>query len=78
MLETYEHLGKLLLLDDIDDLGKYSFEGHPSPIHHWQWGVLLIAVSEIGDALISAYRLLNEDDNNGTNKTPSNEKTDTR
>jgi len=51
MFEVYRELGKLILLDDIDDLGLYSFDGHPSPIHHWQWGLLLMIVAEFADTL---------------------------
>jgi hypothetical protein len=51
MFEVYRDLGQLILLDDIDDLGKYSFDGHPSPIHHWQWGLLLMMVAELADTL---------------------------
>jgi len=51
MFEVYRELGKLILLDDIDDLGLYSFEGHPSSIHHWQWGLLLMIVAEFADTL---------------------------
>lgn len=69
MLETYSKLGELILLDDINDLGKYSFEGHPSPIHHWQWGLLLITVAELGDAFISMYKFLGENNNGDMNGT---------
>jgi len=51
MFEVYRELGQLILLDDIDDLGLYSFDGHPSPIHHWQWGLLLMIVAELADTL---------------------------
>mgnify|MGYP001626358360 CR=1 FL=1 len=61
MFEVYSKLGKLILLDDIDDLGLYSFDGHPSPIHHWQWGLLLMAVAEFAEAINSVYTLLNDD-----------------
>jgi len=51
MFEVYRELGQLILLDDIDDLGLYSFDGHPSPIHHWQWGLLLMIVAELADTI---------------------------
>jgi len=63
MFESYAELGQLILLDDIKDLGKYSFEGHPSPIHHWQWGLLLILASELGDTLYSLYNVFGGDSN---------------
>ncbi len=62
MFEVYRDLGKYILLDDIDDLGKYSFEGHPSPIHHWQWGLLLMAVAEFADTLALVSSLGDSDE----------------
>lgn len=41
----FHDLGMLLLIDDIKDIGKFSFEGHPSPIHHWQIGYVLKELS---------------------------------
>ena len=34
--------GVALLVDDLKDFGKFSTEDHPSPIHHWQWGLVLL------------------------------------
>ncbi|MEM3290709.1 MAG: hypothetical protein QW046_04255 [Candidatus Micrarchaeaceae archaeon] len=72
MFENISNLGKLILLDDIDDLGKYSYEGHPSPIHHWMWGVLMITVAEFGDALLTWYNFMNNNDNNNNNNNGDN------
>jgi len=63
MFEVYRELGKLILLDDIDDLGLYSFDGHPSPIHHWQWGLLLMIVAE-GLDLMTLLQSFSKGDNN--------------
>lgn len=41
----FHDLGMLLLIDDIQDIGKFTFEGHPSPIHHWQIGWLMKEVA---------------------------------
>jgi len=35
-------LGTALLFDDAKDLGEFSSEDHPSPLHHWIWGLLLM------------------------------------
>lgn len=51
MFDIYYKIGELLVIDDIKDLGAYSFEGHPSPIHHWQWGVLLMLGASIGEMI---------------------------
>ncbi len=45
-------LGKHLVRDDIHDLGYFKYFGreghkdHPGNLHHWQYGVLLWALSE--------------------------------
>lgn len=39
--------GAILVLDDIDDLGFFSTPDHPSPLHHWIYGVLLIVFGAI-------------------------------
>jgi len=31
-----------LLLDDAHDFGKLDTPNHPSPLHHWIWGILLM------------------------------------
>lgn len=39
--QFFHDLGQWMLIDDIWDIGKFSFEGHPSPFHHWQLGWVL-------------------------------------
>lgn len=56
MFEIYFNIGKFLVEDDIKDLGLYSFDGHPSPIHHWQWGVLLM----VGSVLAEMALMIND------------------
>lgn len=34
--------GAFMLFDDVADFGDFASEKHPSPIHHWQIGVLFI------------------------------------
>jgi len=34
-------LGIALMLDDVKDLGLFSTPKHPSPLHHWQIGLIL-------------------------------------
>ena len=41
MLKALDHLGEILFVDDEKDFGRFSFEGHPSPLHHWQVGLAL-------------------------------------
>jgi len=33
-------LGSWALADDMSDIGRFSDEEHPSPIHHWWVGIL--------------------------------------
>lgn len=49
-------LGTFLLFDDIADFGEYSYKAyphsvhdhdHPLPLHHWQYGVILIILALI-------------------------------
>ena len=41
-------LGATLLFDDAKDLGEFSTPEHPSPIHHWIWGLLLMTGGTTG------------------------------
>ena len=34
-------LGLALIWDDIKDFGLFSTPDHPSPLHHWQYGLIL-------------------------------------
>jgi len=79
MFEIYFNIGKFLVEDDIKDLGMYSFDGHPSPIHHWQWGVLLMLGSVIGEMALMVADIVDQlqKQNNGgvVNGKASNEST---
>ncbi|MFP3257545.1 MAG: hypothetical protein RXO36_07085 [Candidatus Nanopusillus acidilobi] len=79
MFEIYFNIGKFLVEDDIKDLGRYSFDGHPSPIHHWQWGVLLMLGSVIGEMALMVADIVDQlqKQNNGgvMNGKASNEST---
>ena len=35
-------VGTYLLIDDLKDFGFFSTKDHPSPLHHWQYGLLLL------------------------------------
>lgn len=41
MLKALDRVGEILFVDDEKDFGRFSFEGHPSPFHHWQVGLAL-------------------------------------
>jgi len=79
MFEIYFNIGKFLVEDDIKDLGRYSFDSHPSPIHHWQWGVLLMLGSVIGEMALMVADIVDQlqKQNNGgvVNGKASNEST---
>ena len=60
MFEIYFNIGKFLVEDDIKDLGRYSFDGHPSPIHHWQWGVLLMLGSVISEMALMVADIVDQ------------------
>lgn len=46
--------GAGLLLDDAHDFGKLDSPDHPSPLHHWMWGALLMigGVAGLGVSLL--------------------------
>jgi len=62
--------GTLMALDDAHDIGKTVYPGHPSPLHHWMYGVIIAVLSAIclavGVALI-IYERINKI-NRGGNK----------
>ena len=35
-------VGTYLLIDDLKDFGFFSTKDHPSPLHHWQYGLILL------------------------------------
>ena len=51
--------GVAMLVDDAKDLGKFSYPGHPSPLHHWQWGLLALILG-LGAAGAGALLLLRQ------------------
>jgi len=65
LLELMKELGDILLEDDKDDVGKFSFPGHPSPFHHWQVGAALKYGAELirwSVAITEVQRVLGADD----------------
>ena len=55
-------VGLALLVDDIKDFGLFSTPEHPSPLHHWQYGLILfiVGLGLIGAGTIILYRELVE------------------
>jgi len=53
--------GTLMALDDVHDIGRTAYPGHPSPLHHWMYGVIIAVLSAIclavGIALIIYERI---------------------
>ncbi len=41
LLRALDGLGRVIFEDDEADFPKFSFEGHPSPLHHWQIGLAM-------------------------------------
>ncbi len=41
LLRALDGLGCVIFEDDEADFPKFSFEGHPSPLHHWQLGLAM-------------------------------------
>ncbi len=41
LLRALDGLGCVIFEDDEADYPKFSFEGHPSPLHHWQLGLAM-------------------------------------
>lgn len=40
-LKLLEKTGDIVFKDDEADFPRFSFEGHPSPFHHWQVGIAM-------------------------------------
>jgi hypothetical protein len=68
--EIIYNLGETLLYDDRGDIGFFTYrkrknhyyngkksEDHPSPVHHWQLGALLVLFSEIAGLLAIAREM---------------------
>jgi len=55
-------VGLALIMDDIKDFGFFSTPEHPSPFHHWMWGLIiyLVSLGLIGAGAIILYRELVE------------------
>ena len=55
-------VGLALVADDIRDFGLFSTPEHPSPLHHWQYGLILfiVGLGLIGAGAIVLYRELVE------------------
>ncbi len=41
LLRALDGLGRVIFEDDEADFPKFSFEGHPWPLHHWQLGLAM-------------------------------------
>lgn len=41
LLRALDRLGQIVFKDDEKDFPRFAFPGHPSPLHHWQWGLLM-------------------------------------
>ena len=68
--ELIYNLGETLLYDDRQDIGFFTYrkrknhyyngkksEDHPSPVHHWQLGALLVLFSEIAGLVAIAREM---------------------
>lgn len=57
-------LGQVLLDDDAHDYGwfeyynRYGHPDHPSPLHHWQYGAILIFIAEAFQKLVEFLDIL--------------------
>ena len=60
--EPLREMGKELIIDDKHDIGLFSYEGHPSPLHHWMWGIGLYLLADIIDVLYNSGGLFQEPD----------------
>lgn len=50
LLKAVDRLGEIIFTDDEVDFPQFSFEGHPSPLHHWQLGLAVRGDAEIACA----------------------------
>jgi len=62
-LEALREFGKALILDDKSDIGKFSYEGHPSPFHHWMWGAMLIVIADLSELFYNTSFIFNDLEN---------------
>lgn len=60
LVELVHNLGQWMIIDDMWDIGKWSFEGHDSPFHHWQLGWILKELSLYAGQAITIAQAWNE------------------
>ncbi len=51
LLGIIDRLGEIIFEDDKNDFPRFAFPGHPSPIHHWQLGLVMRGVAKLGRAM---------------------------
>lgn len=55
---SLSYIGQVMLDDDAHDFGWFSYKNrpghpdHPSPLHHWQYGTILIVIGEVFKYLV--------------------------
>lgn len=57
-LGVIRSLGEALVEDDMHDFGKFSYPGHPSPLHHWQYGLIMIVGADIAELAMELSSLM--------------------
>ena len=71
-LRTLDRLGELIFKDDEKDFPRFSFEGHPSPVHHWQVGLAMRGTSALARVIFELLDVAGilQDDGAGTVQAP--------
>lgn len=57
-LRSLDKLGEIIFRDDEKDFPRFSFEGHPSPLHHWQVGLAMRGGAAITRAILQLLEVL--------------------
>ena len=79
--KSFYTVGEMMLYDDIDDLGYFTYKGrknhyyhgvhspdHNSPFHHWQWSAWLMLAGHLL-SYVDIAKALQEDDDEDEDET---------
>jgi hypothetical protein len=57
MLEFARQFGIYMIEDDKHDIGFSNSIQHPSQLHHYKWGAMIVAGAEVGLKLIDIHKM---------------------
>lgn len=57
-LRALDKLGEVIFKDDEKDFPRFSFESHPSPLHHWQVGLAMRGGATVLRTLLQLFEVI--------------------